>query len=81
MTTSNDLVPFSRHELPIASMRAVYRVGDVSKRLDKLPQREHETLREALAKSKFKIEKTLSLKFLTSVNAYLYPKIFVCERR
>ena len=30
---------------PIASMRSVYRVGDVEKRLDKLPPREHETLR------------------------------------
>jgi ATP-dependent Lon protease len=31
--------------MPIASMRAVYRVGDIEKRLDRLPQREHETLR------------------------------------
>ena len=44
-STSNDLVPFSRQQLPIASMRQVYRVHDVEKRLDKLPQREHETLR------------------------------------
>ena len=45
MSTSNDLVPFERHRMPIASMRSVYRVGDVEKRLDKLPQREHEHLR------------------------------------
>ena len=45
MSHSNGLVPFSNGRLPIASMRSVYRVGDVEKRLDKLPQREHETLR------------------------------------
>jgi ATP-dependent Lon protease len=45
MSSGNDLVPFARGRLPIASMRSVYRVGDVEKRLDKLPQREHETLR------------------------------------
>jgi len=45
MSTSNDLVPFSRSRMPIASMRSVYQVGDVEKRLDKLPQREHEGLR------------------------------------
>lgn len=42
------LVPFNPNPtppMPIASMRSVYRVGDVEKRLDKLPQREHETLR------------------------------------
>jgi ATP-dependent Lon protease len=31
--------------MPIANMRQVYRVHDVEKRLDKLPQKEHETLR------------------------------------
>jgi ATP-dependent Lon protease len=48
MSSSNDLVPVARaqaHHMPIASMRQVYRVHDVEKRLDKLPQREHETLR------------------------------------
>jgi len=40
---------------------------------------EHETLKKILVQSKFKISKTLDLKFLTSVNAYLYPKVFVCE--
>jgi len=44
-SSQSGLVPISRHQLPIASMRALYRVGDVEKRLDKLPQREHETLR------------------------------------
>lgn len=38
---------------------------------------EHEILKEIISKSKFKIIKTLELKFLTSVNAYLRPKIFV----
>ena len=48
MSTSNDLVPVpmaAPRGLPIASMRSVYRVHDVEKRLDKLPQREHESLR------------------------------------
>ena len=42
---SQDLVAFGSGQLPIASMRSLYRVGDVEKRLDKLPQRDHETLR------------------------------------
>ncbi|MCA0240516.1 MAG: AAA family ATPase [Proteobacteria bacterium] len=48
MSKSNDLVPVPRapaRGLPIASMRSVYRVHDVERRLDKLPQREHESLR------------------------------------
>jgi ATP-dependent Lon protease len=45
MTAAHDLVPVYRPTLPIASMRSVYRVGDVEKRLDRLPQREHESLR------------------------------------
>lgn len=40
---------------------------------------EHEILKEIIIKSKFKIIKTVGLKFLTSVNAYLRPKIFVCK--
>jgi ATP-dependent Lon protease len=32
-------------QIPIAMMRNLYRLGDVEKRLDKLPAREHETLR------------------------------------
>ena len=45
MSSNQDLVPYSQGRLPIASLRSVYRVGDVEKRLDKLPQREHEGLR------------------------------------
>ncbi len=45
MTSSNDLVPMPRSGLPIAHMRSVYRVGDVERRLDKLPPKEHESLR------------------------------------
>lgn len=40
---------------------------------------EHEMLKEIILKSKFKIIKTVQLKFLTSVNAYLRPRIFVCR--
>jgi len=46
MSASQDLVPLARHTgIPIAHMRSVFRRGDVEQRLDKLPQREHETLR------------------------------------
>jgi ATP-dependent Lon protease len=45
MGSPNELVPVPRHTLPIASMRALYRVNEVEQRLDKLPQREHENLR------------------------------------
>ena len=45
MSSDSNLVALTRRNLPIAQMRTVYRVGDVEKRLDKLPQREHETLR------------------------------------
>ena len=47
MGSGNDLVPMAtaKAQIPIAQMRSVYRVGDVEKRLDKLPAREHETLR------------------------------------
>lgn len=40
---------------------------------------EHEILEEIISKSKFDILKTLELKLMTSVNAYLRPKIFVCK--
>jgi ATP-dependent Lon protease len=43
MGACNDLVPVGG--LPIASVRHVYRVGDVERRLDKLPAKEHESLR------------------------------------
>ncbi len=40
---------------------------------------EHEMLKKIISESEFKIIKTLELKFITSVNAYLRPKIFVCR--
>ncbi len=40
---------------------------------------QHEMLKKIILESKFKIVKTLELKFITSVNAYLRPKIFVCR--
>ncbi len=47
MSAETGLVPVSQlsHGLPVARMRAVYRLDEVEKRLDKLPQREHENLR------------------------------------
>jgi ATP-dependent Lon protease len=46
MTRSHELVPVkSRGAIPIAKMRSVYRLGDVEKRLNKLPPKEHENLR------------------------------------
>ncbi|MBL8288315.1 MAG: AAA family ATPase [Rubrivivax sp.] len=45
MSRSTGLVPRVQATIPLAQMRAVFRVGDVEKRLDKLPPREHETLR------------------------------------
>ena len=45
MSTSN--VPAIRPNsgIPIARMRSLYRVDEVGRKLDKLPQREHESLR------------------------------------
>ena len=45
MGGSKDLIPLQRGTLPIAQMRTVYRPGDVEKRLDKLPPKDHESLR------------------------------------
>ena len=46
MSASNDLVPVSAcGSIPIARMRSVYRVDDVGRKLDRLPDKEHETLR------------------------------------
>ena len=47
MGSGSELVPVGAHtaQIPIAQMRSVYQVGDVEKRLDKLPAREHENLR------------------------------------
>jgi len=42
---------------------------------------EYEMFEKIILKSKFKIVKTLELKFITSVNAYLRPKIFACRLR
>ena len=40
---------------------------------------EYELLEKLLKKSSFNVTKTIQLKFITSVNAYLRPKIFVCK--
>jgi ATP-dependent Lon protease len=45
MSSANELVALPRSGLPIANMRRVYRVGDVERRLTKLPPKEHESLR------------------------------------
>ena len=44
-SSSKDLVPLQRGNIPIAQMRSVYRSHDVERRLDKLPPKEHESLR------------------------------------
>jgi ATP-dependent Lon protease len=45
MGDSNGLVPLTRRGIPIARMRHVYRVDEVGRKLDKLPPKEHESLR------------------------------------
>ena len=48
MSESQSLVPVATAgtgSIPIAHMRAVFRPGDVSRKLDRLPAKEHETLR------------------------------------
>lgn len=40
---------------------------------------EYKILKKIITESKFKIIRTLELKFITAVNAYLRPKIFVCK--
>jgi len=45
MSRSTGLVPRVQSTIPLAHMRTVFRVHDVETRLDKLPPREHETLR------------------------------------
>src|SRR6266480_1660389 len=45
MGDSKDLVPVSRSRIPIARMRRLYRLEEVGRKLDKLPPKEHETLR------------------------------------
>ena len=45
MGESKDLVPVSRRGIPIARMRRLYRLDEVGRKLDKLPPKEHESLR------------------------------------
>ncbi len=45
MGASTDLVTITGSGIPIARMRSVYRLDDVGRKLDKLPQQEHENLR------------------------------------
>src|SRR5436190_18216619 len=45
MGDSKELVPLARKGIPIARMRHVYRVDEVGRKLDKLPPKEHESLR------------------------------------
>ncbi len=45
MSASTDLVTITGGGIPIARMRTVYRIDDVGRKLDKLPQQEHENLR------------------------------------
>jgi ATP-dependent Lon protease len=45
MRASTDLVTITGGGIPIARMRTVYRIDDVGRKLDKLPQQEHENLR------------------------------------
>ncbi len=45
MGASTDLVTITGGGIPIARMRTVYRIDDVGRKLDKLPQQEHENLR------------------------------------
>jgi 23S rRNA G2445 N2-methylase RlmL len=40
---------------------------------------EHKLVEEVIESSRFEIKETITLKLLTSVNSYLYPKIFICE--
>ena len=39
----------------------------------------HEILEKIIMESKFKVMETRRLRFITSANSYLYPKIFVCR--
>jgi ATP-dependent Lon protease len=46
MNPSQEMVPYSpRGAIPIARMRSVYRIDEVGRKLDKLPAKEHESLR------------------------------------
>ncbi len=51
MSTNNSLVPATcGASLPIARLRALYRIDEVEKRLDKLPAHDHEHLRATYAR-------------------------------
>ncbi len=45
MSTSTDMVTLQGRGIPIARMRTVYRLDEVGRKLDKLPQQEHDNLR------------------------------------
>jgi ATP-dependent Lon protease len=46
MNLSQEMVPYSpRGAIPIARMRSLYRIDEVGRKLDKLPAKEHESLR------------------------------------
>ena len=46
MNTCQEMVPYApRGGIPIARMRSLYRVDEVGRKLDKLPPKEHESLR------------------------------------
>ncbi|MDP3084600.1 MAG: AAA family ATPase [Rubrivivax sp.] len=45
MSSTSDLVPLARGTIPIAHMRSLFRPADVAQRLDKLPAKDHESLR------------------------------------
>jgi ATP-dependent Lon protease len=51
MAASHDLVPVcGKGRIPIAQLRQVYRLGDVERQLDKLPAKDHESLRATYAR-------------------------------
>ena len=45
MSSSTDMVTVRGCRIPIARMRSVYRIDDVGRKLEKLPQQEHDNLR------------------------------------
>ena len=45
MSASQSMIPYPHGGLPIARMRSVYRIDEVGAKLDKLPPKEHESLR------------------------------------
>ena len=45
MSASQSMIPYPHGGLPIARMRSVYRIDEVGAKLDRLPPKEHESLR------------------------------------